>query len=89
MSFLERSPHSMTMTYIFSWYFSGFIITLKSLIPLDLVIGGHEVAIQLYFLFQVASQLSQHHLLSNPSFVHLLEMPSLSGLDLKPSTWYS
>lgn len=38
--------------------------------------------IQLYFLFQVAGQLSQHHLLINPAFIPLLKMTSLSGLDI-------
>lgn len=42
--------------------------------------------IQLYFLFQVAGQLSQHYLLINLAFVPLLKMTSLSGLDVKHST---
>jgi len=42
--------------------------------------------IQLYFLFQVAGQLSEHHLLINPAFIPLLKVTSLSGLDIKHTT---
>lgn len=42
--------------------------------------------IQLYFLFQVAGQLSQHHLLINSAFIPLLKVTSLSGLDIKHTT---
>lgn len=55
--------------------------------PSGICIGvRHEVVIQLCFPVQVASQLSQCHLLSSPSIEHLLEVTAVSGLDVQCPT---